>query len=999
MLSVSSVSSAGGAADYFTADNYYTDHSASQASRWGGEGAKELGLTGKTGKSDFENLLNSQLPDGTVVNSNASRRMGMDLTFSAPKSVSLLALVAGDKRLLEAEMKAVEKTMGWAERHLAEARDYSRTSSGEPVKTRNLVFALFQHDTSRKLDPQAHVHAVIAPVTKAPDGKWKALFNGELWKNNTLIGAAYHAELRNEIEQLGYKTQLTGKHGQFETAGVPKEVLKEFSQRRTEILETVKALGITSHEGRNKVVINTRDKKLDVGDREALTKDWQQRAAARGFNGKQLMEQAIARKAAAISERSPMAHAMAAITETRRIVGDYVRPSDPLTTNGMSRMLLAPREIRTEMAVASAIRIAGQREAAFEIGDVRRAALNLGLQGVTVRQVDHRMAALLRSGQLLPGISDRLDKEVTHFTTPEHLREERQLLRRIDEGRGGSDVIVPAAEAATRLQAYAGDRPLNGEQLGAATLALSTKDTVAVIQGVAGAGKTTLIETMAGVAREEGHKVVGLAFANKMAGMLRDEAGIEAQTVSSFVNQHIRGAIEGEGPAYGRSREELQGSVLVLDEASLVANEAMNNVTAIANRMGVSRLVLIGDRQQLQPIDAGKAFSLVQAHDPAMARMNTSLRQTNEDMQQIATLTRSGAFREAFEVLGPRVEQVAHGSSHIERAAEKYLALSPQNRSATALYASGRSARGQLNALVQNGLKAEGTLSGEGLGLTTLSQVNAAREEMRYAHTYEPGQLLDVSRSIASNGLARGRYEITGRDENSRVLLRGAGGRVISFDPSKISAGEKRGALQLYEKSETTLYKGDDIRWTANDKERDLLNSEHAKVIAINSDCVVVENAKGVSVELLHGDKMLERLGLAYAANMHQAQGMTSDKGIGVLSAHERFLSNQRLTHVMATRVREDIEIVTDDKERLLDTIGRNQGAKYSALEILGEKQIEDGHKKVGAAGRNSSPESLQAVPEKASAGGEGLFEQLRNIPARQSDRDIGPERTIELSH
>jgi ABC-type cobalamin/Fe3+-siderophores transport system ATPase subunit len=109
--------------------------------------------------------------------------------------------------------------------------------------------------------------------------------------------------------------------------------------------------------------------------------------------------------------------------------------------------------------------------------------------------------------------------------------------------------VLPAGDAATRLQEHSGDRPLSGEQLDAGILALSSSDRTVVIQGVAGAGKTTLISAIAETAKSEGRQVLGLAQANTMVEMLKSEAGIEAQTVSSFVNQHLRAALAGQGEA------------------------------------------------------------------------------------------------------------------------------------------------------------------------------------------------------------------------------------------------------------------------------------------------------------------------------------------------------------------------------------------------------------------------------------------------------------------
>ncbi|MGB3798004.1 MAG: AAA family ATPase, partial [Alteraurantiacibacter sp.] len=365
-----------------------------------------------------------------------------------------------------------------------------------------------------------------------------------------------------------------------------------------------------------------------------------------------------------------------------------------------------------------------------------------------------------------------------------------------------------------------------------------------------------------------------------------------------------------------------------------------NNLVTIANSLEIDRLVMIGDRKQLQPIEAGKAFSLIQSHDPATARMDTSLRQTTPHMQQVATLTREGNFREAFEVLGERVQ--SEGKDYIAVAADKWLALGPEDRESTALYASGRATRSELNERVQQGLRDDGTLTGEVRSLVTLQPVHATREDLRYAHTYREGQVLEVVRNSEPGGLTRGRYEVSQRNEDGTVRLANERGKEFDFDPQKIDPQDRRDAIRLMEKQDVQLQQGDKIRWTANDKNRDLLNSEAAKVLEVNGDTVRIENANGDIVDLKAGDKMLEHLGLSYAINMHQAQGMTSTNGIGVMHSSERNLATQSLTHVMATRVREDISIVTNDADQLTRTIENHPGHKTSALESIGEKNVEN---------------------------------------------------------
>ena len=292
MLSVASVASAGGAANYFAKDDYYVGDGPAELSEWGGKGAEALGLAGPVAKDDFEKVLDGKLPDDTVVNGNANRRSGIDLTFSMPKSASLLAQLGGDKRILDAQLAAVKATMAYLEKHYAQARDRSRNANGEGVVTGKLLYALFQHDTSRALDPQNHTHAVIAAMTQDKDGNWKALWNGEIWKNNTVLGSIYNAALRTNLEKLGYETQITGKHGQFEIKGVSREVIEAFSQRSMEIEAKARELGVSTPQGRDSVVVNTRDPKLNADDKQALRAEWAERAKGLGFDARAIVEAA-----------------------------------------------------------------------------------------------------------------------------------------------------------------------------------------------------------------------------------------------------------------------------------------------------------------------------------------------------------------------------------------------------------------------------------------------------------------------------------------------------------------------------------------------------------------------------------------------------------------------------------------------------------------------------------------------------------------------------------
>ena len=959
MHSIATVKSASGAAKYFAKDDfvsgeYYTDEKAGEVSLWGGEGAAAAGLEGRVSQETFAKVLGGELPSGErVMDQRQSRRPGYDLTFSAPKSVSVMAYIAGDKRILGpegAQTKAVQQTMAWIEKNLAETR-ITKDGKTETVKTGNLVYALFQHDTSRALDPQAHDHAIVANMTKGPDGKFHALHADRIWSSNSVIGSIYHAFLRAELEKLGYKTELTGKHGTFEIVGVPKNVLEEYSQRRADIVATAEKLGIKSMQGLRDVTARTRDPKLKVDDRDGLLKDWIDRAAALGFTGKDLL--AAAEKASKDRETSPIERGYQAIVEAvgvaRETVAGLLRSPDPLVDRGFVRLAQSTGQANAQLAVASAIRILGQREAAFETDQVSKKALDLGLKGVTIDHVGARIGQLLEKGKLLPGQIQVNGRTVDAVTTPEALRTEERILAMVEAGKGRSTPIVAAADAPDRLQA-ASTFELNPGQLAAATLLVSSTDRIVVVQGVAGAGKSTMLQATAAVAREEGKRVLGLAFQNKMVTDLKDglrpremsvedmkAAGIEAQTIASFIWENQKLAANPNTPEAQAKRAEMKDTIIIVDETSMVSDPDMLKLMTIADALGNERLREIGDRQQLQPIDRGKSFSGQQAAGVTMARMDENIRQRTDQLRTVAALTNAGRASQALRVLGDKVVEDANPAG---KASELWLALSPEEQSITSIFASGKEARTTINKEVQAGLIKDGTLKGDGLSLTVHQPVNLTREELRYAHVYKPGQSLHVQGRVAELDLRHGTAEVKRVFANGKVEIESNGKRV-KFNPQKIDPLIDRDRMQLTTLETVKIHEGDRIRWTGNDKERGIANAAMATVTAIESGRVTVELASKETLTLDRADPMLSRLDLAYALNAHMAQGVTADKAIGVMHSYENNLSNQRLTNVVVTRVRDDLIMVVDNQEKLERQLDRNPGNKTSALESLGRLDID----------------------------------------------------------
>ncbi|KKC26870.1 hypothetical protein WP12_06625 [Sphingomonas sp. SRS2] len=161
---------------------------------------------------------------------------------------------------------------------------------------------------------------------------------------------------------------------------------------------------------------------------------------------------------------------------------------------------------------------------------------------------------------------------------------------------------------------------------------------------------------------------------------LAEGAGIKAQTIASFVLANERFISERDTPRYEAAREKLAGTMLLVDETSMVSSNDMLKLHLITAALGVDKLVLVGDRQQLSSIDAGKAFAMIQAGGGTTARMDQNIRQRTDQLRTVAALANIGKAGAAMKVLGDRVVEAAEPAA---AAADMWLGLDPQEREAT----------------------------------------------------------------------------------------------------------------------------------------------------------------------------------------------------------------------------------------------------------------------------------------------------------------------------
>jgi len=247
MLSIYTLKSANQAAHYYEQGDYYIKGDNLENNVWFGKGAVELGLIGTVDASQFKNLLEGKLPNGVVLHNgydkdgNPKHRPGYDLTFSACKSASILAIVGGDIRITHAHISAVKSVLTKIENEMTGSR-IKKSGVIEVAKTNNVTVAMFNHTDSRLLDPNLHTHCILLNITKL-EGKWRTLYGDDFYNYKMALGLEYRMHFAQNLMQLGYEIEQTTKNGLFEIVNVPKDLIAHFSKRRAEIEKIIADTG------------------------------------------------------------------------------------------------------------------------------------------------------------------------------------------------------------------------------------------------------------------------------------------------------------------------------------------------------------------------------------------------------------------------------------------------------------------------------------------------------------------------------------------------------------------------------------------------------------------------------------------------------------------------------------------------------------------------------------------------------------------------------------
>jgi conjugative relaxase-like TrwC/TraI family protein len=875
MLTISKPLSASQAQSYhakeFTAkeQNYWSERGVIQG-EWQGRLASQFGLAGAVSAENFAKLSQGKRPttseqlvrqrasyeyqdaDGKTVKT-MEHRAGWDATFSAPKSISLTALVGGDDNVRVAHRESVRMA-------LEQLEMYTQARVGgnhAPETTAKFIAAKFEHDTARPVDgyvaPQLHTHAVVFNVTESENGQPRAIQPQSLFASQQFATAIYQSELTYQLRQLGYEIAV-GRSGAPEIKGYTQEYLDASSPRSQQIREYLERTGRTGKEAAEIAAHSTRDRKEIHSPGEVMA-----------------------------------AH--------RKLAADFGHQAEAVVRAARDRVQHQERPVNSLDRVRESLTFSRdknfEREAVVDERALIRDGLRRGMGEVTFSQVRGNLNARLASGEFQ--IVDRSQSQpARQFTTAKTVEAEHEIVRRVREGQNTVQPVMSRQQAITVTDQ---NTHLNRAQRSVVEDVLSSADRVQGVQGYAGAGKTTALSVVRSAAEAHGYHVEGFAPTSRAARQL-GEAGIESGTLQGFLARSPNPATQQQRHFY------------FVDESSLAST---NQMREFLGRLGPNdRVLLIGDTRQHQGVEAGRPFEQLQEAGMRTAKLDEIVRQKDPALKSTVELLATGQISAALDSLQQqgRVKEIPGTEERIRAIAKSYVE-SPEK---TLIVSPDNASRRELNDAVRHELKANGTLASEDHSFRVLIQrQDMTGAERSWASHYEINDVVRYTRGSKATGIDAGTYgAIVGINPAANLLtVEKSSGEQATYDPRRLTG------VSVYREMDREFSVGDRIQFTAPDKSLAVANRDLAAIESIAADGRIsarLDNNRQVEFnvnEHRHFDH-----GYAVTSHSSQGLTservlVNADTGV-----HPDLL-NSRFGYVSISRASHEATIFTDDMTKL----------------------------------------------------------------------------------
>ena len=723
-------------------ENYYTEGDQIRG-EWHGRLAEQWGLRGQVSEEHFQRLSEGQHPvtSEQLVRHKAAReyvnehgqkvrtmehRAGWDATFSAPKSVSLTALVGGDERVRAAHQESVAVALDELEQYVQ-----ARMGGNLPAETTGKwVAAKFEHDSARPVDgyaaPQLHTHVVFFNLTETEGGETYALQPRELYRTQQYATAVYRSELAMRLKELGYEVER-GKSGQPEIRGYSDEYLAASSPRRHQIEEHLAKENQRGADAAQIAAHKTRQAKLNLSHEEVRLRH---RELAEAFgNQPEQARVAANERAQRLGQEAPHTTARSAVTFSK--------------------------EKNLE------------REAVVEERELLRDALRRSMGEATLTEVRTEFEKRINAGEFV-----RVEKELgapsRAYTTQEMIDYEQNTIQLMREGQNRHPAIVSAG---TQMATEKAHSHLSESQQRAVEQILASRDQITALEGVAGSGKTTSLAAIREAAERDGYKVEGFAPTSRAAQKLA-EAGIESSTLQRYL-------VRTDEPHDGQKR------LYVLDESSLASTKQMNEL--LHRLKEHDRVLLVGDTRQHQAVEAGTPYQQLQEAGIQTVRLDEIIRQRDPALKEVVEQLSRGQVREAIQNLDSqgRVHEIVDRHERLREIAAEYakqpegtLVVSPDNQS-----------RMEINQIIHREMQTRGQVDHSEQRLRVLvARQEVTGADRQWAEQYKAGDVVRYTKGSTAVGIKPGEYARVERanGKENLVTVRRDNAERVSYNPRRL---------------------------------------------------------------------------------------------------------------------------------------------------------------------------------------------------------------------
>jgi len=865
--------------DYYLADYYNAGKEFSL--QWLGKGAQRLGLEGEADSKQFMRLLENRHPltDQKLSRRNRDdRRNGFDVTFSASKSVSIAFGLNQDMDIVDAIREATNETLEEMERDVM-----VRIRTGgqkREEKTGNFVAAVAIHPEARAVDghapdPQIHAHGFISNHTFAND-RWYAADVSNLFRDaQGYYEAGFQSRLANKIQELGYSIERS-EHN-FEITGIPRELIEKFSKRSGQInarinekgyLEKLAAKhGVSLTDAKGMVGALTRNKKDQTYSLKELQDLWQAQ----------------------------------------------LRPEEKSLLASVSKLKAEPSakkplRVTAKQSVDFALEHGFQNEAVLRERQVLADAMLHGIEGNSLDDIKSELTRrdLVRQGK----------GEEALLTTKQLQQEELDILNFAKQGIGSVKPIDQEHEIEREW--------LSDEQKQAVIGLLASPDRFQILRGVAGVGKTTLLEEALPAIAATGKSFAIMAPTNKAKDNLITDGFKQATTVASFLLDE-------------KAQKRVQDGVIVIDESGLIGSPTFNQLIRVAEQQN-ARIIAVGDANQHQPIERGHPLKMLEKNKVVIPKEVTEIRRQSGKYKDAVSHFSRHNVAQGLAILNEElkcVHEIKDETLH-DTLAEAYVdALINHPDDNTLIISPTHAERRKTTDAVRSKLRSNGRLRGEDKEFTTLiRRGNMSVAKQRHAIHYHQGDVVVFHRK------AKGGFE----NGDQLVVDKATNGKLLAKDGREIPLGSAA-SFSVYQPQTSKFAVGDTILLTRGRKEqpgqKKLTNGGLHTIKSIRGKTVTLDNGEKLGSEFRFWDQ-------GVAVTSHVSQGTTVHRALLANSSLSFAATSPEQAYVSASRAKKRVDVFTDDVQGLLKAASRHRTKQLATDVNKPEKQIQATRQRFG---------------------------------------------------